>query len=60
MRKGGMRKGGMQRGSSENQGERWHTKSRRKTEIKGNWSWSGETYGKPLHVANLYNTLKQS
>jgi hypothetical protein len=29
-----MRKGGMQRGSSENQGERWHTKSRRKTEIK--------------------------
>jgi hypothetical protein len=29
-----MRKGGMQRGSSGNQGERWHTKSRRKTEIK--------------------------
>jgi len=34
-------------------------KSRRKTERKGNCSWSWETHGKPLHVANLYNTLKQ-
>jgi len=55
----GMRRGGMQRASSENQGEYWHAKSRRKNERKGNCSWSWETQGKPLHVVNLYNALEQ-
>jgi hypothetical protein len=55
-----MHKGGMQRGSSENQGERWHTKSRRKTEIKETGVEVEKLHGKPLHVAILYNTLKQS
>jgi hypothetical protein len=49
----------MQRVSSENQGECWHAKSRKRMKERETAVGVEKRIEKPLHVVNLYNALEQ-